>query len=325
MSPLFSAILLVVVGLVLLIWSADRVVFGAASIARRFDVPPMIIGLTIVAMGSSAPELLVSASAAWQGRLDTAVGNAFGSSITNILLVVGAAALLKPIAVSSITLKREYPLLVLCTLLGWFLVSDDQLSQIEGMLLLLSFTGFIALLIYWGINTDSTDPLVAEINAEMPQPTTILRATLWLIAGLILLLASSQLVLHGAVTIGRYAGLTDLVIGLTVIAIGTSLPELATSIIGILKQEDDLALGNIIGSNIFNLLAVLGLGAVIGPSIVDPLAADRDGYVLIAATVVLLLISLRLGSTTRRINRLSGIFLLTGFAAYQYLLFAGQY
>lgn len=324
MSPLFSAILLVVVGLVLLIWSAERVVFGAASIARKFNVPPMIIGLTIVAMGSSAPELLVSASAAWQGRLDTSVGNALGSSITNILLVVGAAALLKPIAVSSLTLKREYPLLLLCTLLGWFLVSDDNLTQLEGLILLLSFAGFIALLVYWGTHTDAADPLIAEINAEMPQLTTPLIATLWLIAGLVLLLASAQLVLHGAVTIGRYAGLTDLVIGLTIIAIGTSLPELATSIIGILKHEDDLALGNIIGSNIFNLLAVLGLGAVIGPSLIDPLAADRDGYVLITATLAMLLLSLRMGAT-RRINRLSGMLLLGGFAAYQYLLFAGQY
>lgn len=320
MSPLLLAIIFVIVGLVLLIWSADRFVFGASSIARTAGISPMIIGLTIVAMGSSAPEMLVSASAAWQGRLDTSVGNALGSNITNILLVIGAAALLKPIAVSSLTLKREYPLLVLCTLIGYYFISDDVLTRTEGMLLLLAFAGFICLLVYWGKHASADDPLIAEINAELPEPVSMLKAVLWLLAGLLLLLASSQLLVHGAVTIARYAGLSDLVIGLTIIAIGTSLPELAASIIGILKGEDDLALGNIIGSNIFNILAVLGLGAVIGPAALDPMAGSRDSYVMIGATLIMLLMSLRLGRI-QRINRLEGLLLLGGFIGYQYLLF----
>ena len=320
MSPLLLAIIFVIVGLVLLIWSADRFVFGASSVARTAGISPMIIGLTIVAMGSSAPEMLVSASAAWQGRLDTSVGNALGSNITNILLVIGAAALLKPIAVSSLTLKREYPLLVLCTLIGYYFISDDVLTRTEGMLLLLAFAGFICLLVYWGKHAGADDPLIAEINAELPEPVSMLKAVLWLLAGLLLLLASSQLLVHGAVTIARYAGLSDLVIGLTIIAIGTSLPELAASIIGILKGEDDLALGNIIGSNIFNILAVLGLGAVIGPATLDPMAGSRDSYVMIGATLIMLLMSLRLGRI-QRINRLEGLLLLCGFIGYQYLLF----
>lgn len=320
MSPLLLAIIFVVVGLILLIWSADRFVFGASSVARTAGISPMIIGLTIVAMGSSAPEMLVSASAAWQGRLDTSVGNALGSNITNILLVIGAAALLKPIVVSSLTLRREYPLLLVCSLVGYYFISDDALSHTEGWLLLLTFAGFLCLLVYWGKHAQADDPLIAEIANELPEQVPMLRAILWLAAGLLILLASSQLLVHGAVTIARYAGISDLVIGLTIIAIGTSLPELAASIIGILKGEDDLALGNIIGSNIFNILAVLGLGAVIGPDMLDPMAAGRDAYVMLAATLAMLVMSIRIGKK-QSINRLEGAILLFGFVAYQYLLF----
>ena len=320
LSPLLLAIFFVVVGLVLLIWSADRFVFGASSVARTAGISPMIIGLTIVAMGSSAPEMLVSASAAWQGRLDTSVGNALGSNITNILLVIGAAALLKPIAVTSLTLKREYPLLVLCSVLGFYFISDDSLTRTEGVLLLAAFFGFLAVLVYWGKQAKPDDPLVAEINDEVPDAVPLLRAMFWVVVGLILLLASSQLLVHGAVTIAKYAGMSDLVIGLTIIAIGTSLPELAASIIGILKGEDDLALGNIIGSNIFNILAVLGLGAVIGPDMLDPMAAGRDGLIMLGATIIMLLMSVRL-TKVQRINRIEGALLLSGFVGYQYLLF----
>ncbi|SNY56956.1 cation:H+ antiporter [Arsukibacterium tuosuense] len=322
MSPLIVAIFFVVVGLVLLIWSADRFVYGASSIARNSGISPMVIGLTIVAMGSSAPEMLVSATAAWQGKLDTSVGNAIGSNITNILLVIGAAALLKPIAVSSLTLRREFPLLLVCTLFGYYLLSDDLLTRTEGIILLVAFFSFLALLVYWGKHATPDDPLIAEINAEVPTVTiSTLKAIIWAAVGLVLLLASSQLLVHGAVTIARYAGLSDLVIGLTIIAIGTSLPELAASIIGILKGEDDLALGNIIGSNIFNILAVLGLGAVIGPDVIDANAGGRDSYVMIGATILMLVMSVRL-TRMQRINRVEGAILLAGFIGYQYLLFS---
>ena len=322
MSPLLVAIFFVIVGLVLLIWSADRFVYGASSIARNSGISPMVIGLTIVAMGSSAPEMLVSATAAWQGKLDTSVGNAVGSNITNILLVIGAAALLKPIAVSSLTLRREFPLLLVCTLFGYYLLSDHLLTRIEGIVLLVAFFSFLALLVYWGKHATPDDPLIAEINADVPTVhISTVKAIVWAAAGLILLLASSQLLVHGAVTIARYAGLSDLVIGLTIIAIGTSLPELAASIIGILKGEDDLALGNIIGSNIFNILAVLGLGAIIGPDMIDPNAGGRDSYVMIGATVLMLLMSVRL-TRMQRINRIEGAILLAAFVGYQYLLFS---
>jgi cation:H+ antiporter len=320
-SPLFVAVFFVVVGLVLLIWSADRFVFGASSIARNSGISPMVIGLTIVAMGSSAPEMLVSATAAWQGKLDTSVGNAIGSNITNILLVIGVAALLKPIAVSSLTLRREFPLLLICTLFGYYLLSDNLLTRNEGILLLVAFFSFLALLVYWGKHAAPDDPLIAEIHADVPVVSiSTFKAVSWAVIGLLLLLASSQLLVHGAVTIARYAGLSDLVIGLTIIAIGTSLPELAASIIGILKGEDDLALGNIIGSNIFNILAVLGLGAVIGPGVIDANAGSRDSYVMIAATLMMLVMSVRF-TRMQRINRVEGAILLACFLGYQYLLF----
>ncbi|WP_333607119.1 calcium/sodium antiporter [Arsukibacterium sp.] len=320
MSPLLLAVFFVIVGLVLLIWSADRFIFGASAIARNSGISPMIIGLTIVAMGSSAPEMLVSATAAWQGRLDTSVGNAIGSNITNILLVIGATALLKPIAVSSLTLRREFPLLLVCTFFGYALLADHELTRVEGIMLLGAFIGFIVLLVHWGRTAKADDPLIAEINAELPVAVSTLKAVFWIIAGLALLLASSQLLVHGAVTIARYAGMSDLVIGLTIIAIGTSLPELAASIIGILKGEDDLALGNIIGSNIFNITAVLGLGAVIGPGLLDVNAGSRDSYVMIAATLAMLIMSVRF-SKVQRINRVEGALLLACFVGYMVLLF----
>ncbi len=320
-SPLFLAIIFVIVGLVLLIWSADRFIYGASSVARNSGLSPMIIGLTIVAMGSSAPEMLVSATAAAQGRLDTSVGNALGSNITNILLVIGLVALLKPIMVASLTIKREFPMLILFTLLGYYVLSDHNLTRTEGILLLVCFVGFIALLVFWGKTAAPDDPLIAELEAEIPEATSNLQAAFWIIAGLVLLLASSQLLVHGAVTIAEYAGLSELVIGLTIIAIGTSLPELAASIIGVLKGEDDLALGNIIGSNIFNILAVLGLGAVIGPATLDINAGTRDSYVMIAATIAMLLMSIKVGRQ-QRINRFEGALLLCGFIGYQYLLFS---
>jgi len=319
-SPLLLAIIFVIVGLVLLIWSADRFVFGASSVARNSGISPMIIGLTIVAMGSSAPEMLVSATAAAQGRLDTSVGNALGSNITNILLVIGLVALLKPISVSSLTLKREFPMLIIFTLFGFYLLSDHNLTRAEGVMLLVAFVGFISLLVFLGKRATPDDPLIAEIQAEIPEATSNLKAAFWIIAGLALLLASSQLLVHGAVTIARYAGMSDLIIGLTIIAIGTSLPELAASVIGVLKGEDDLALGNIIGSNIFNILAVLGLGALIGPGVLDINAGSRDSYVMIAATLAMLLMSIRFGRQ-QQISRVEGGLLLCGFIGYQYLLF----
>ncbi|OEY70907.1 calcium/sodium antiporter [Rheinheimera salexigens] len=315
------AIIVVFVGLVLLVWSADRLIYGAASVARYTRISPMLIGLTVIALGTSMPEILVSSIAAYKGHLSTAVGNALGSNITNILLVIGFAALLKPIRVTSLTIKREYPLLLASTFLGFYFLADHQLTQLEGLILLATFCCFIAFMVYCARTVKVDDPLLHNISHEESLPISLSQALFWLVLGMILLLAASQLLVHGAVYIARYVGVSDLVIGLTIVALSTSLPELATSIVGIIKGEVDLALGNIIGSNIINILAVLGLSAVIAPGAIDPQAGNQDAYIMIAATLVLLLMSLR--PTSRpRLSKVEGLLLLTAFIGYQYYLFS---
>jgi cation:H+ antiporter len=321
LSPLLIAIIVVFVGLVLLVWSADRLIFGAASVARYTGISPMLIGLTIVALGTSMPEIFVSSIAAYKGHLSTAVGNALGSNIINILFIIGLAALLHPIRVTSLTIKREYPILLTCTFVGYLFLIDHQLSQLEGIILLITFALFIAFMVYCARTVKVDDPLLLDLANEESPPISLGQALFWFIIGMLLLLAASQLLVHGAVYIARYVGVSDLVIGLSIIALGTSLPELATSIVGTIKGEIDLALGNIIGSNIINILVVLGLSAIIAPGAIDPQAGNQDGYIMIAATIVLLLMSLR-HSRRPRLSKFEGLFLLTAFIGYQYFLFS---
>lgn len=321
MSPLIIAIIVVFVGLVLLVWSADRLVFGASAVARYTGISPMLIGLTIVALGTSMPEILVSAIAAYKGHLSTAVGNALGSNIINILLIIGLAALLKPIRVTSLTIKREYPLLVAATLLAYFFLADHYLSRLEGLLLLGAFFSFIIFMVHCARTVTVDDPLLQDIISEENPSISLSQAIFWFVLGMLLLLAASQLLVHGSVYIARYIGVSDLVIGLSIVALGTSLPELATSIVGIIKGEVDLALGNIIGSNIINILAVLGISAIIAPGVIDPQASNQDSYIMIAATIILLLMSLR-HSRQPRLSKFEGLFLLTAFIGYQYFLFS---
>ena len=313
---------ILVLGFTALVWSADRFVFGAAALAKNFGVPTLIVGLTIVAMGSSAPEMMVSASAALAGKTDTAVGNAVGSNITNILLVLGLTALLKPLSVSSGILKREMPILILVSVGAWYIFSDNYFSALEGYALLIAFVIFIGGLIFISTRqSEIDDPLVAEACEDVPQDVSNLSAIAWLVVGIIMLPISSHFLVESAVDIAKYFGLSDLVIGLTIIAIGTSLPELAACIAGILKGEDDLALGNIIGSNIFNILAVLSLAGIINPSMIDPAAANRDAIIMLLATFALVAMSLSIRGT-RRINRVEGAILVISFAAYQYFIFS---
>ncbi|GAB2998391.1 calcium/sodium antiporter [Psychrosphaera aestuarii] len=275
-------------------------------------------------MGSSAPEIMVSANAALKGATDTSVGNAIGSNITNILLVLGITTLVRPLLVSSSTLYREMPVLLGFTLLAWWVLADNYLSLNEGLLLLVLFFVFIGYLIYLAKrpNSAATDLLLAEVESDIPDNLPTLNAVFWIIAGLILLPLSSHFLVDSAVIIAQHFGISELVIGLTIIAIGTSLPELAASVAGVLKGEDDMAIGNVIGSNIFNILAVLGIGALINPSEIDPSAASRDIYVMIGATVLLLIMAMSFAQRTRRINRVEGFILLSAFVGYQFLLFA---
>lgn len=320
------SIAILIAGFVGLVWSADRFVFGAAALAKNFGVPTLIIGLTIVAMGSSAPEMMVSAQAALANQTDTAVGNAVGSNITNILLVLGITALLRPLNVSSGTLKREMPIVMLVSIGAWYILSDNYFAFKEGVALMAGFIIFLGGVAFIAIKQSKTnqnseiDPFVEEACEDVPNNVSTGFALLWLTIGMIILPISSHFIVDSATDIAKYFGLSDLVIGLTIIAIGTSLPELAACVAGVLKNEDDLALGNIIGSNIFNLLAVLSLAGMINPSAVDSAVSSRDILVMLAATVALIAMSLSIRGS-RRINRFEGALLLSAFVGYQILIF----
>lgn len=313
--------LFILLGLILLVWSADRFVYGAAAFAKNFGISPLIIGLTIVAMGSSAPEMLVSATAAFGGKTDTSVGNAIGSNITNILLVLGITALIKPVTVASKTVRRELPLMLLICLLAFWMISDDYLSRTEGIVLLTGFVLFIFILIHLSMRQkNDKDPMLVEAESEIPNDVSNPVAIFWLLVGLVLLPLSAHVLVTNAVVIAELFGISDLVIGLTIIAIGTSLPELAASIAGVMKGEHDLAIGNIVGSNIFNILAVLSLGGVINPDSIDASASARDFPIMLIASVALIFMGLGF-KREGRINRIEGALLVVAFIAYQWMLF----
>ncbi|CAD2223363.1 putative calcium/sodium:proton antiporter [Pseudoalteromonas sp. 3J6] len=317
-----TSFVILILGFAALVWSADRFVYGAAALAKNFGVPTLIVGLTVVAMGSSAPEMMVSASAALANKTDTAVGNAVGSNITNILLVLGITALLRPLSVSSSTLRREIPLVLLVSIATWYIFSDNYFSFFEGAALLFGFITFIGGLIFVSLRAkNQDDPFVSEACDEVPDNVPTKKAVFWLVVGMILLPVSSHFLVGSAVDIAKYFGLSNLVIGLTIIAIGTSLPELAASIAGVLKNEDDLALGNIVGSNIFNILAVLPLAGLINPSVIDASVANRDVIIMIGATLALIAMSLNFRGQ-RRINRVEGGLLIVAFMIYQGYIFS---
>ncbi len=313
-------IVIFLIGLIVLSWSADRFVYGASALAKNIGISSMMIGLTIVAMGSSAPEIVVSAIASVNGNMNTAVGNALGSNITNVALVLGITALVKPLLVSSTTLKRELPALLIISLIAIGFLFDGELKSYEGIILLALFIFVLAMMAWLSLQVDKEDPLIAETADEIPKGVSNTSALIWIGVGLVVLPLSAHFLVNSAVEIARYMGISDLVIGLTIIAFGTSLPELAASVAGVLKGEDDLALGNIIGSNIFNLLAVLGMPGLIAPGLLDPDVYNRDMYVMLGLTLLLFLFSFDLIGK-RTISRTNGFILLACFIGYQFWLF----
>ncbi|WJG08861.1 calcium/sodium antiporter [Aliiglaciecola sp. LCG003] len=317
---MITEVAIFIAGLAVLSWSADRFVFGASALAKNIGVSSMVIGLTIVAMGSSAPEIVVSATASLANNPDTAVGNAIGSNITNVALVLGLTALLKPLIVSSTTVRREMPVLLAVTLLAMYFLSDNYLSFNEGVILIILFFVSIGGLTLISMNVEKDDPLQAETEDEIPIGVPASKAIFWVIIGLILLPVSAHFMVGSAVEIARFFGMSELVIGLTIIALGTSLPELAASIAGVLKGEDDLALGNIIGSNIFNLLAVLAMPGLFAPGFIDENVASRDVYAMLFITSLMIAFSFNLRGT-RRINRWEGVALILCYFAYCAFLF----
>lgn len=316
---MIEAVAFLIVGLVFLVWSADKLVFGSAALARNFGISPLVIGMTILAMGSSAPEMMVSATAALDGKTDTAVGNVLGSNIANIALILGITALIKPLSVSSAVLRRELPLMIAVTLLAGALLWDNHLGFYEGVLLFALFAVFIIAMLRISRNEQKHgDALLTEQESEIPQGVSNAKAAIWVVIGLIILPIAASVLVDNAVIIAKFFGMSDLVIGLTIIAVGTSLPELAASLTSVLKGEDDMAVGNIIGSNVFNILAVMGLPGILNPSILSEHAMGRDFWVMLG--VSLLLVVMALGKS-RSINRIEGGVLFLAFIGYQaYLL-----
>ena len=309
----------IIIGFGLLVWGAERFVHGAAAIAKNFGVPPLIIGLTVVGIGTSAPEILISMVASSQGNPALAVGNALGSNITNIALVLGITAIVMPLTVKSETLRREYPIMFIIMLLALMLVMDNHLGQIDGLILI---SGLFVML-YWMIQQgkkQKRDPMEKEFEQEIPKISSQ-KAFLWFAIGLVLLIVSSRGLVWGSVNIAKAAGISDLVIGLTIVAIGTSLPELAASIMSALKKEHDIAIGNIIGSNMFNLLVVFGIPGLMSPHVIDSSILERDFPFMIGLSIVLFIMAYGFKNKHGRINRFEGSLLLGGYVAYMVVLY----
>jgi cation:H+ antiporter len=318
------AALAVAGGFVALVWGADRFVEGAAATARNLGISPLIIGLTIVGFGTSAPEMLVSGIAAHAGNGGLSVGNAIGSNITNVGLVIGLAAIIAPLTVHSKIISRELPVLLGTMVLSFVLMLDGHLGRADGAIL---FTG-LGLMVGWIVREglrDRTkvgepDALEREFAEEIPTQMSTPLALFWVGFGLVVLLGSARLVVWGAATLATWFGVSDLVIGLTVVAFGTSLPELAASIISALKDEHDIAIGNVIGSNMFNLLGVLALPAVIAPGPVQEGVLERDYPSMFALTFVLFVMA-RGFRVRARVTRVDGVILVACFTVYVVLLF----
>ena len=309
--------LAIIIGFALLVWGADKFVEGAAATAKHLGMPTLLIGILIVGFGTSAPEMVVSAIAAYEGNPALALGNALGSNIVNIALILGVTALVAPIAVHSKIVKKELPLLILIVLFAGYLLLDGSLTLIEGIILLIGFFSLIAWSIYAAIKGKG-DVLESELESELQEHDMSLKlGIIWLIVGLILLIASSRVLVWGAVGVATEFGVSDLIIGLTIVALGTSLPELAASVIAAKKGEHDIAIGNVVGSNMFNLLAVIGIATVINP--MDSIAAEvlyRDWIIMFVLTIALLVMAYGFKGREGRISRVEGTILVLCYIAY---------
>ena len=302
-------------GLALLVWSADRFVEGSATTARYFGMPPLLIGMVIVGFGTSAPEMVVSVLAASQANPGIALGNAYGSNITNIALILGLTAIINPITVHSQVLRKELPILTAVTVLTAWLIWDEKITRSDAFTLLSMFGALMAWTLWQGYKR-RTDSLGRQMEQELEvSKIPIRRAILWLGFGLILLIVSSRILVWGAVEIARGFGISDLIVGLTIVAVGTSLPELASSIIAAWKKEHDIALGNILGSNLFNTLTVVGIAGTIQPMTVAPEVLSRDIPVMALLTVSLFVIGYGFRGPGR-INRIEGAALLIFYVGY---------
>ena len=306
----------VAAGLLLLVWSAERFVDGAAATSRRLGVSPLLVGMLVIGFGTSAPELMVSSLAASQGNPGLALGNGYGSNIANIGMILGLMALITPLAVHSSVIRRELPVLLAVTLLSALLMWGGIIGRVEGGLLL----GLLAALIgvsIWQARGSSSDPLAAETEERLEvHPMSLRAGVTWTLVGLVLLMLSSRVLVWGAVEIALGFGVSDLIIGLTVVAIGTSLPELASSFSALRRGEHDLVVGNVVGSNLFNTLGVVGLAAVIHPIEVGGEVLLRDWSLMTVMTLLMTVFAIGWRGRPGRINRLEGSVLLVLFVGY---------
>jgi len=310
------AVIAVLGGLAVLVWSADRFVDGAAATALHAGMPTLLIGMVIIGFGTSAPEMVVSAFSAAQGNPGLALGNAYGSNISNIALILGLTAVLSPIAVKSTVVRKELPILLLVTVLAVGQLFDGFISRMDAWVLLVVFFLLMGWSIVQGMR-NRHDSLEADIDVTVDVESMPLRKALfWTVFGMLLLVVSSRILVWGAVDIARAFGVSDLIIGLTVVAIGTSLPELASALAATRKGEHDLALGNVLGSNLFNTLAVVGIAGAIQPMAVDAVVLWRDCTVMGGLTIALLVFGIGIRGSGGRINRLEGAGLLTIYLSY---------
>ncbi|MGD9624941.1 MAG: calcium/sodium antiporter [Arcobacter sp.] len=310
-------LLAILAGFGILVWSADKFVEGAASTAKHLGMPSLLIGILIVGFGTSAPEMVVSAIAAMEGNPGLALGNAIGSNIVNVALILGVTALISPIVVNSNIVKKEMPLLLGIVLISGYLLLDNTLTFIEGIALLLGFFALVAWSIISALKSKN-DALETEIEDELIEHEMSLKAGIfWLVLGLVLLIGSSRLLVWGAVGVAHEFGVSDLIIGLTIVALGTSLPELAASVIAARKGEHDIAIGNVVGSNMFNILAVIGIATVIAPMNNIPLEVlQRDWIVMLVLTIALLIMAYGFKNKEGKITRLEGTILVVCYVAY---------
>lgn len=301
----------VIGGLVALAWSADRFVAGSGGLARSLGVSVLLVGIVIVGFGTSAPELLVSGNAAWEGNPGLAVGNALGSNIANVALVLGVAALAAPLAIHSRILWQEIPLTLVSMLVVGAVLYDLELDRIESILMLCFLAFFLMALANRG-RKERWDTLSLELEHAIPATESVARSVFWTLVGLVVLLLSSRLLVIGAVDIARVFHVSDLVIGLTIVAVGTSLPEAAAALASARKNEPDIAIGNVLGSNTFNMFGVVGIAGAIQPAAVDAEAVYRDWPVMIGVFLLFVLFAWGM----KQINRLHGVVFLAGYAAY---------
>lgn len=305
--------LVLIISLIFLFWSAHHLVIGSSGIAQYYRIPPLFIGLTLVAIGTTAPEIMVAITAAIRDKNSMAIGNAIGSNIANIGLILGIITLIQPLKIQSRLLQREYPILFIITLFAYILFMDNYLSRIDGLLLLL---GSIALMIYFAYvsqKTEKTDPLMAEFKDILSSARPLTANIFSVILGIIILPVSTHFLVHSASEIAIWLGVSELIIGLTLVAVGTSLPELATSAVAAFEHEDDISIGNILGSNMFNILLVLAFPGLINPDSIPASVVWRDIPVMILLSLALLIFHI---SSKKKLRRWHGGLLLTIYGFY---------